>query len=181
MSETLLMHEASTGADRSARSIRVVLDSRRPQLLDHRDHVLQVVSGHVDLFAVGVDAGRVESARHHLFRVECGEIIPHFPEPDGPAHRRVRVIAVGGPGAEAVLVARQDLESAAPIERWISRLSTVIAGPNPSWEIREAAIDDTAELDAGERRRGPARDIIGVAVKPGMGGLRGREPAYTAG
>ena len=54
---------------------RIVLDGRRPKLLDHRGHVLQVMAGHVDVFAVSMIEGSTEGARHHLFRVESGEII----------------------------------------------------------------------------------------------------------
>src|SRR5262245_19583211 len=147
MSEPVLMQEALAGAGRQARSTRVVLDSRRPQLLDHREHLLQVVSGHVDLFAVGVDDGRVGSVRQHLFRVERGEIIPDFPQPDGPESLPVRVLAVGSPGAEAVLVVREDIEGTALVQRWIGRLSGLIAGPNQSWAISEDETDGAAGME----------------------------------
>ena len=36
---------------------------------------LQVTAGHVDVFAVSLVEGKAAGARHHLFRVESGEII----------------------------------------------------------------------------------------------------------
>lgn len=54
---------------------RVVLDGRRPKLLDHRGHALQVTAGYVDVFAVSTIEGSTTGARHHLFRVESGEIL----------------------------------------------------------------------------------------------------------
>jgi hypothetical protein len=76
MNESILQRAPAT-ADQAAACLqtRIVLDGRHPKLLDHRGHVLQVVAGHVDVFAVSIVGGRTEGARHHLFRVESGEII----------------------------------------------------------------------------------------------------------
>lgn len=158
---------------------RLTLDGRRPQLLDHHDHILQVVAGHVDLFAVGVVDGKVETARRHLFRVESGEIIADLCDFVGPSH--TQVIAVGGAGAEALVVRRTDCNNDALVEAWITKLSKVIAGPNPSWEIREATNLIAAEMVPGERRRGPARNVVWVSVQAGTAQLMGHEPAYQPG
>src|SRR5476649_1171557 len=89
-------------ADQTAaalRSTRIVLDGRHPRPLDHREHVLQVMAGHVDIFAVSIPEGGTEGARHHLFRVERGEIILDLPETVDSPGNRIQVVAVGGPGA----------------------------------------------------------------------------------
>ena len=76
---------------------RMVLDSRYPQLLSHRGHVLQVVAGHVDLFAVSIAGAEEVGSRQHLFRVENGQIILDLPEVGSDPGERMRVIAVGAP------------------------------------------------------------------------------------
>ena len=140
---------------------RVLLDGRRPQLLDHRGHVLQVIAGHVDLFAV-VGNGQTEGARQHLLRIETGGIIPDLPEHIGPAGDRLQVIAVGGLDTEAAMMARTDCDDEALVHAWISTLAKAIVGSHPSWEIREAESEGAVELASGERRRGAARNIVWV-------------------
>ena len=51
----------------------MTLDGRRPIRLDHHGHVLEVIAGHLDIFAVDVD-GDEYGSRHHLFRIER---LPH--------------------------------------------------------------------------------------------------------
>ena len=56
-------------------------------------------------------------ARHHLFRVESGEIILDLPEAVDSSGTRIQVIAVGGPGAEALVAPRAEFLSVDPIDR----------------------------------------------------------------
>ena len=86
---------------------RIALDSRRPWSLDDRGRVLRIVTGHVDVFAVRSGAG-AERPRHHLFRLESGEIVMDLPGTGG-AIDAVGVIAVGGPGAEVLMVPRESI------------------------------------------------------------------------
>src|SRR5262245_37508894 len=105
--------EAVVAASAPAESSRPVpLDGRRPRLLAHRGYVLNVVAGHVDLFAVIVADGRVEGARQHLLRIETGEIIPDLPEHAAPTGERLQVIAVGGLGTEVLMMPRGHCENA---------------------------------------------------------------------
>ena len=157
---------------------RVVLDSRIPRLLDHHGYVLQVVAGHVDLFAVRSVGESTQGARHHLFRVETDGIILDLAELADEPGERVHVIAVGGPGAEAVIMPREEIESFRPVAAWIGSIGTLLAGPNVDWTIREAEMDRKCELAAGERRRGSAQDILCASVEAGSIRLMGLEPAY---
>jgi NHLM bacteriocin system ABC transporter ATP-binding protein len=159
---------------------RVILDSRIPRLLDHHGYVLQVVAAHVDLFAVRLVGERTQGARHHLFRVETGGIILDLPDLADEPGERVQVIAVGGPGAEAVIMPRPQVESFRLVADWIGSIGTVLAGPNVDWTIREAEMDQRCELAAGERRRGSAQDILWVSVESGSIRLMGVEPAYLS-
>ena len=104
---------------------RIALDSRRPWSLDDRGRVLRIVTGHVDVFAVRSGAG-VERPRHHLFRLESGEIVMDLPGTGG-AIDAVGVIAVGGPGAEVLMVPRESIGERAVIEAWIARISSATA------------------------------------------------------
>ena len=97
---------------------RIALDSRRPWSFDDRGRVLRIVTGHVDVFAVRSGAG-AERPRHHLFRLESGEIVMDLPGAGG-AVDAVGVIAVGGPGAEVLMVPRESIGERALIETWIA-------------------------------------------------------------
>jgi NHLM bacteriocin system ABC transporter ATP-binding protein len=153
---------------------RVALDGRQPLLLDQRGRFMQVVAGHVDLFAVSIADGKPETARQHLFRLERGQL---FADLLDTADAQMQIIAVGG-GAEIMMVQSADCEDDA-VNTWLARLSRLIAGPNPSWDMEE--VTDLIELAPGERRRGPARNIVWVSVASGEASLMGQEPAYLAG
>jgi NHLM bacteriocin system ABC transporter ATP-binding protein len=160
---------------------RVMLDGRRPKLLDHRGHVLQVTAGHVDVFAVSMIEGNTTGARHHLFRVESGEILLDLAQSADSAGSLIQVIAVGGPGTEARVLPRLEIRALELIATWITRLATLIAGPSPGWEMREPAYQDATEMLPGERRRGPGRGIVWVALQTGTAKLMALDPVLVAG
>lgn len=145
---------------------RVALDGRRPWSLGDREHVLQVVAGHVDLFAVRLGEGTLKGARHHLFRLESGEIILQLPNVVA-AKGQIGVIAVGGPGTEALGGARECVRELALIEAWIARLSAAIVGTPVDWTIREAAPGSVFELAGGEQVRGAARGVVWTSCDRG--------------
>lgn len=179
-----VLQQAHAAADQAAATrlaTRIVLDGRRPQLLDHREHVLQVVTGYADIFAVSIVEGCSGGARHHLFRVESGEVILDLPETVDSSGTRIQVIAVGGPGAEALVAPRPEFLSVDPMTAWITRLARMIAGPNPSWDIREVPVDSAAEIPPGERRRGPVRNIVWVTLEAGALKLMGLDPPFLPG
>ena len=179
MNESFLQRTAA--ADQGATSslpTRIMLDGRHPQLLDNRDHALQVTAGHVDIFAVGIADGYDEGVRHHLFRVEAGEIALDLQDAVEGSGARIQVIAVGGPGAEALLTPRREV-AADLVVGWIVRLARLMAGTNPSWEMPE--VKPVEEIPPGERRRGPARDIVWVSLQTGTARLIGIGPTFAAG
>ncbi len=183
MNETFIQRTPGI-ADQTAAALsstRIVLDGRHPRLLDHRGHVLQVMAGHVDIFAVSLPAGGTEGARHHLFRVERGEIILDLPETVDSLGNRIQVVAVGGPGAEVQSVPQLEIQSFDLVAAWIAQLARLMAGPNPNWDMREVADDGASEIPAGERRRGPVRNIVWVALQAGTAKLMGLDPVLKAG
>jgi NHLM bacteriocin system ABC transporter ATP-binding protein len=145
---------------------RIALDGRRPWSLGDRDRVLRVVAGHVDLFAVHLGTGTAGGARHHLFRLESGEIIMQLPNTGG-ATGPVGVIAVGGPGTEALVAARERISELTLIETWIARLSAAIVGTAVDWTMREAAPGSVLELARGEQLRGAARGVAWASCDRG--------------
>jgi NHLM bacteriocin system ABC transporter ATP-binding protein len=157
---------------------RIVLDTRRPQLLDHHGYALQVVAGHVDLFVLSITDAETEGIRQHLFRVAAGDIILDLPVAGDHPAERMRVIAVGGPGAEAVILPREQIEKFDVVADWIARLARQAAGPGVDWTIREAEPGERCELMPGERRRGAARGIVWASVSAGTLRLMGHDPAY---
>jgi NHLM bacteriocin system ABC transporter ATP-binding protein len=170
-------------ADRQAmvhEPARLALDARRPRLLDHREHVLQVTAGHVDVFAARMPESSTVGARHHLFRVETGGILLDLQNTAAVTGFGTQVIAVGGPGAEVAVVPRATFHSFDLIEKWIAQLAQLMAGPNPNWDMREVTDCGEMEIAAGERRRGPVRNIIWVSLKTGTARLMRLDPILTA-
>ena len=157
----------------------VTFDGRHPKLLDHRGHALEITAGHVDVFAVGVAEGNAAGARHHLFRVESGEIILDLQDGFSRSGLQIRVVAVGSPGAGARLVPRADIASFDPVATWIRQLARLITGSNPSWDMLEVATDGDAAVPPGERRRGPARSIVWVSLASGTAKPMGLDPVIA--
>jgi NHLM bacteriocin system ABC transporter ATP-binding protein len=153
--------------------VGIVLDARQPKLLDQREHVLQVTKGHVDVFAVSASADDAPGARHYLFRVERGGVLLDLDRAESPT----RIIAVGGLDTEVAVVPRAAFRSFDLVEKWIAELAQLVAGPNPDWNMREAA--DEPELAAGQRRRGPVRNIIWVSFTAGAARLMGLDPVLA--
>ena len=160
---------------------RVVLDGRRPKLLDHRGHALQVTAGYVDVFAVSTIEGSTTGARHHLFRVESGEILLDLEQSADSTGNGIQVIAVGGPDAEAQVLPRLEIRSLDLVTTWITRLAGLIAGPSPGWEMRELAHEGATGISPGERCRGPGRGIVWVALQAGTAKLMALDPLLAAG
>lgn len=183
MTESLFQQaEAIAAQDGNAPSSgHVTFDGRHPKLLDHRGYALEVTSGHVDVFAVSVVDGNVAGARHHLFRVESGEIILDLQDGFSRSGLQIQVLAVGSPGAEALLVPRADIASFDPLATWIRQLGRLITGANPSWDMLEVASDRAeAAVPPGERRRGPARSIVWVSLESGTAKPMGLDPTIAA-
>jgi NHLM bacteriocin system ABC transporter ATP-binding protein len=158
---------------------RIALDSRRPWSLGHDQRVFQIVAGYVDLFAQRIGAGS-ERSRHHLFRVESGEIIIGLPRIEGTIDP-IGVIAVGGPGTEVLVAARESIGELAPIEAWIARFSAAMAGTAVGWTAREAEAGSVFELAPGEQLRGAARGVAWVQYERGEARFMGLETASKAG
>ena len=159
--------------------IDVAMDGRRPMLLDHHGHVFQVTSGHVDVFAVDIQNG-LAGGRHHLFRIESGDIIPDLPEVADPSGDGLYFVAVGSGDSQASLFRRTELTSTKHALRWIERLARFVAGPAPRWQMAELP-ESSSELAGGECRRGPMRGLAWLAVEKGAARLMGLGPAYAAG
>src|SRR5260370_41487654 len=153
---------------------RVTLDGRNPVFLDRRGRAMQVVSGHVDVSAVGVSGEKPETARHHLFRIERGEIFADmFDVADAS---EVRMMAVGDADTEALGMRGVNCSDEA-LQAWLAKLPTLIAGPSPSWDQQEGESSLAVEMKPGDRRRGPARKIVWMSAPAGHARLMGPAPA----
>ncbi|WP_409189321.1 hypothetical protein [Bradyrhizobium sp. RDM4] len=159
--------------------IDMTLDGRRPIRLDHHGHVLEVVAGHLDIFAVDVEDGEYGS-RHHLFRIESGDVVPDLPALAVSAGRGVSFIAVGTDSTRASAHARSDRTSAAQATRWIERLARFVAGPAPLWQMTELPVGE-AQLLPNECGRGPMRGLLWLTVERGDLRLMGVAVSCTAG
>ena len=163
MSETSRIREGAFPAVMAEEPVapqweRIALDSRRPWSLDDRGRVLRIVTGHVDVFAVRSCAG-AERPRHHLFRLESGEIVMDLPGTGG-AIDAVGVIAVGGPGAEVLMVPRESIDEVvvvvAPFGEEVARM----AGTYPVRVARNGEPDGdmAASIRTGRDALSPSAD-----------------------
>jgi len=159
--------------------VEVAMDGRRPMLLDHHGYVFEMTSGHADIFAVDAPKGR-PGARHHLFRVESGDIVPDLPRLVDPSGDGLYFVAVGAEGSQASISRRDELTSTDRALRWIERLARFVAGPAPRWQMAELP-EANGELAAGESRRGPMRGLVWLTVEQGAARLMGLGPTYAAG
>lgn len=158
---------------------RITLDPRHPVLLDNHDRVLEVAAGHIDIFAV--ETAKTNGMRHHLFRLEPGEIILDLHTACEKSGDRLQIVAIGGPGAEITSVPRNAIASLNAVSGWIASLAGVAARP--------ARMDDFPELIAGERRhmrqgeycRGPTRSLVWTHVESGAAKLLDLDPAWPQG
>ena len=154
---------------------RVHLDSRNPQLLNGRGYALQVLAGHVDLFAVVAADAQQDAPRQHLFRIDSGGIILDMPQEEGGL---LQIIGVGGPGAQALILPRERIAQVAHVEQWIAKLANWMVADRTEWAIPEANARSPEEIVAGERRRGAARELLWVHVNSGTVRLMGEGRAY---
>ena len=164
----------------SPRSEHIVLDSRKPCCVDGSERLLQVVIGHVDLFAVHMGATPDAGSRHHLFRAKSGETIVNIPS-TGARPEPVRIIAVGGPETEVLVMPRIAVNDMALIETWLAHLSAAMIGTAVDWRMREAEPGSTCELAPGEQLRGPARGVAWISCERGELLFMGVEPALSVG
>src|SRR5215475_2439818 len=155
---------------------RVSLDPRHPKLLDDRDRVLAVRSGHVDIFAVTGDM-----RRRHLFRIEAGEIILDLQTACASMTGGLRIVAVGGPGAELVSLPRAHAASSELLAHWIVHLARLVIPVGIAGMMPEVVPGQAGELAAGHRCRGPMRSIVWTRVEAGAAKLLGLDPPLAPG
>ena len=150
---------------------RVLLDPRHPRLLDDREQVLEVKAGHVDVFAVD------NRRRHHLFRIEAGEIILDLQT--ACSGGRLQVVAVGGAGAELTRLPRARMTSIDQISRWVNRLAQLVIAPGFPGMVGELVAGQVNEMQPGERRRGPMRSVAWTRIVGGTANFMGLEPGLA--
>jgi NHLM bacteriocin system ABC transporter ATP-binding protein len=146
----------------------VTLDGRHPRLLGDTACGLRVARGYVDLFAVPLQDGVAAGARRHLCRIESGGIILGLPFVEAHASvPSVGALAVGGQGAEAVLMDRRLIVDPEALATWIAGLCSAIVETPAAWGAGEAERGGAFELQPGQQIRAPARGVAWVAVERG--------------
>jgi hypothetical protein len=141
---------------------RLAVDPRRPILLNDRDEVLRVITGHVDIFAM-----ETSGTRHHLFRVEAGEIVLDLHTACEQSPGRLHIVAIGGPEAELVAVSRTEIECSDELCKWITCLSELTVMSAASDDGPELIGGEAIELQAGELCRGPKRSVVWAQIEAG--------------
>ena len=141
---------------------RLAVDPRRPILLNDRDEVLRVITGHVDVFAM-----ETSGTRHHLFRVEAGEIVLDLHTACEQSPGRLHIVAIGGPEAELVAVSRTEIECSDELCKWITCLSELTVMSAASDDGPELIGGEAIELQAGELCRGPKRSVVWAQIEAG--------------
>jgi NHLM bacteriocin system ABC transporter ATP-binding protein len=177
MTDRATMQAARTGLRSAApppAGDRIPLDARRPRLVEERS-ALRLACGHADLFAVAIAAGAAIGARRHLCRIEAPALILGLPFVQTPGDARpIGLLAVGGQGAEAIVLDRALIErDGEALAAWIARLSLAIADVTAGWDAREAERGSAYELEAGQQLRAPSHGVAWIAVGRGEIALMG--------
>ena len=160
----------------------LLLDGRRPLLLDDTARVLRVISGRVDLFAVPVVDGAATGPRRHLCRIEAGGLILGLPHVKAEQQAySIGVLAVGGQGAEALVFDRSQIDDREALENCVAKLCAAIVETAAGWDSREAERGAALELRAGQQLRGPLHGLVWVSVDRGEIRLLGGKSACRAG
>jgi NHLM bacteriocin system ABC transporter ATP-binding protein len=155
---------------------RIPLDGRHPRLLDEPHGALELIRGHVDLFAVPIVAGAPAGARRHLCRIEASSLVLGLPVIADPAEAQsIGILAVGGQGAEAIVLHRTLIHDWRTIEPWIAALATAVVDTEAGWNVRTIECEGTIELQAGQQLRAPAHGVAWIAVESGEFALMGTD------
>lgn len=177
MSDHPTGEECSNGQAAAGQRDRLLLDPRSPKLLDDREHVFEVRAGYVDVFAI--ETARAGGRRLHLFRVESGGIVLDLHR-NGAAGAALQIVAVGSSGAELASRPRS-VSSFDLLDGWIAQLARLMAQHGLPDTIGEFSDGQSSEMQPGERRRGPMRNVAWVRVAAGTARLMGLNPPFTPG
>ena len=105
--------------------------------------------------------------------------LPFAPAGD---HTRIGVLAVGGQGAEAVVLDRALIEGDdEALAAWIAKLSLAIADVAAGWDAREAERGGAYELETGQQLRAPSQGVAWMTVDRGEIALMGSSSVCRAG
>jgi NHLM bacteriocin system ABC transporter ATP-binding protein len=152
----------------------VLLDGRRPYLLDDTACALRLIRGYADLFAVPMANGASAGARRHLCRTEAGGIILGLPMvPADRGGHSVGVLAVGGHSAEALVISRTLVDNRKDLECWLTGLGAALADTEPAWNVRLAESGTVVQLEPGQQFCAPTHGVTWIAVKDGEVALMG--------
>jgi NHLM bacteriocin system ABC transporter ATP-binding protein len=180
MKQPVVSDISEPGEQRARPPDRMALDSRHPLLLDHRGQVLEVTDGYVDIFAISLGKGAA-GVRHHLLRLEVGDIILDLQDAVDSSGRPVRLFAVGGPGASACSINRSEFTSQEGVATWIRKLAGLISDRQPNWQASDLPSEGVAALPAGDRFRGSMHDIVWVSLQSGSARILGMDPPFDTG
>lgn len=146
------------------------VEAGRPLLISDPEQVLLVLSGHIDLFLVDIEAGEPVGARFHLFRVKNSQAV--FEISSG-AHTEQAVVATTAPGTRLTRVPLEKLRALANthppdnyvltvLEDWISNVATAAAHRGPP--RRFLPLEPGGEVTAGDKEVPvvPSRGIVWV-------------------
>lgn len=115
----------------------------KPILLDDRETAWVVYSGHIDLFAVPLQKGRVVGSRVHIVRVPAGQAV--FGMDIGAVNGRIGIVAVGGNNTSLLKIPVRRLQALVKeldfkphiinlLENWVQGLSNSLMNSLPPKE-----------------------------------------------
>ncbi|MGA7807215.1 ABC transporter transmembrane domain-containing protein, partial [Bradyrhizobium sp.] len=157
----------------------ITLDPRHPLLLNHRDQVLEVGAGHIDVFAV--EAVGTIGMRHHLFRLEQGAIILDLHTACETSGGGLQIIAIGGAGATINTMPRSGITSLDAVSGWIACLAGIADHPARFYGIPELTAGERKQMRPGDSCRGPMRGLVWTRVETGTARLLDVDQAWPEG
>ena len=141
--------------------------SHKPLHLEDATQAFVVRRGHFDVF--GATTGGAGGRRHHLFRVETGDILFGVPA----AADRFGLVAVGSLESAVEPISLDSEVDKAAIETWVTRLSQAAVEPTTEWPERVAAPGQASLADL-QRLTADPREVHWIAIASGTVNLLGR-------
>jgi NHLM bacteriocin system ABC transporter ATP-binding protein len=138
----------------------------KPILLNDKEAAWIVYSGHVDVFAIPMDRGRVVGSRVHIFRVNAGQAV--FGMDIGAVDGRIGIVAVGGNNTSLLKIPTHRLQALVRepdfrpqiidlLENWVQGLAHSLMHSLPPKESTVLAAGSEHDLTSAENavaRRG---------------------------
>ena len=146
-----------------------------PLALHDLDGLWRVQTGHVDVFAVRLRAGKPSGRRHFLLRLAPGQPICGLNQPVAEGGWTLLAVGMLGTAAQPVPPGKPVADA---IEAWIAACDEVFRDPELSWGDVQLALPGMLSLKAGSTLAAHGHQVLWANVQEGL--LRGSDGQQAA-